>query len=345
MPVLKDDPNNVVLNFIKWNFGCHKAKCWLLNSESDPNKYFTTFKDAWNGCGEPDWLLWSLDRANSGFDTVTKALNLACAAIEEAYDVSPLYLIGAGTKKALNALQTYLGRPLHPAGAALGTVKLSDLQYTYLPPATSDAGYTGSIESISPRGRASWAVVYALQAAVRSDILVADRAMALAYEAVAFDVTNAVDRDEWDAKRSAAADSIRTDYTLTDPLIEALNARYKNPPPWSKNTVTGTSLSTGGYGGGTINQPTAGSTWSGTSGKGYEAYGSDNNTNPQSRSAWVSDANGNVIVSGNWTTPPATYDWAYTFTGLTTGQHVYVNVQWTYSNMPTATQNDPCTVG
>jgi hypothetical protein len=342
MPVLKDDPNNVVLNFIKWNFGCDKAKRWLLNSEFDPKKYFTKFIDAWTYCNEPDWLLWSLDRANSGFDTVTKALNLAREAIEAAYTVSPLYLIGDGTKNALRALQTYLATADH------GGITLDDLQKTYLPPATSDAGYTGSIESITPRGRASWAVVYALQAAVHSDILVADRAMALAYEAVVYDNTNkVVDHYEWDNKRKTAADSIRTAYPLTetDPLIAALNARYKNPPPWSKNTVTGTTIGTGGFGGGTINQPTPGSTWSGSLGKGYEAYGKDDQTNPQARSAWVSDANGNVIVSGNWTTPPAGYDWAYMFTGLTTGQQVYVNVQWTYSSMPTATQNDPCTVG
>jgi hypothetical protein len=277
-------------------------------------------------------MLWALDKVNSNIDTERQALVMATTAIQGA----SVLLTDQRSQAAFAALQAYLAVPPQ--------AKLDDLKRVYLSPAVAAAESLGSSATISPPSRAAWAVVAALESAVNADLEAGDRAASLAAEAGNWDnVNNHVNWQAWRTARDAQATGIRGLINLQQQpiiaLITALKVRYKNPPPWSRNTVDPRS---GQYGPG-IGTPTPGSNWSGSQSKGWQAFGTDDPA-PVSRTAWVSDTSGNLLATGTYIAPTGSYNWGYKFTGLTAGQTVNVNVQWTFSNSPTITENTSCTV-
>jgi hypothetical protein len=86
---------------------------------------------------------------------------------------------------------------------------------------------------------------------------------------------------------------------------------------------------------GNIVQPVAQTppgTWGAGGTKNWIAYGTDDaSLTPTSRSAFVSDSNGNEIGTGAYATPPNGYTWAFSFTNLTPNATVSVTVQWNYT--------------
>ncbi len=372
-PVLLDPANNVELNFLKWNHACLMTRWWALElfnqQQSNPGgNYYPTgqtwqFQYAWDNCPDPFWMLW--------------ALQLGGANCQVAGNPPTLYTPGEyATRLAVDALNqvprgSYVGNLWNILGDLTNFVRngVAFNQATAFVNVQQAATLLGGTTQVNDKARAASALLAGLVCANGNNISAADQAWGLAKEAQYYAAGAGVNWTNWKQDRTNLAQ--QTVHPLFDPVntVQALNlvktmaeTTYVNPPPWARNTdhLSKTQIfqprlpppAWVPHASKDIDVPvtaTPPASWHGTGSKGstyWDAYGTDDNSNFTSRSAWVSDASNNILCNGTYVSPPGgtQYQWGYSFTLLTIGQTVNVNVQWNYPNTGPTIQTVTCVV-
>jgi hypothetical protein len=374
--VITDPADNVVLNFLKWARLCTQSRCWVLDSlfPAIPGAVpptampVTTFELAWNQLTEPFWMLAALDAANdptaippalTGVDGAGNARDLAVAAVAKV-----IGLLSDDAKKAFSVLQMYVSS--RKTGAAPpGPVPLAGARLA----AGREAAAYGGTDLVSDKARAASALVAAFACADGDNIDAADVAWALATEALHWNAGPPARvnwMQYWTDRQNLAKLTVRPLFNPTTgpgkAVCDNLTKKHANPPPWARNTNhTRPWPSAGAAAPPTAPTPghlipyaivapgaaTPPGKWISTTSKsGYpvwQAFGTDDDGTPQSRSASVSPAGPAGSVSGTYISPPSgppNYQWGFQFTNLPIGQTVTLVVQWVYpSPLPTVSQS------
>jgi hypothetical protein len=114
----------------------------------------------------------------------------------------------------------------------------------------------------------------------------------------------------------------------------------------AKSETPGGKANKGDYDTCSIDTPQPNTNWTDGSSK-WAAYGFEDPTPPNGRTAWVNDLNGNKLVDGQSISPiqhNPPYQWGFKFQNLQTGQTVVLYVQWTFPDAKTFIKSVQCTV-
>jgi hypothetical protein len=321
----------------------------------------TTFALAWSQMTEPFWMLAGLDAANdptvtpaasTGVDGAGTARDLAIAAVDKV-----ISLLSGDARNAFASLKSYI----HTGKAAATPAALAELDKARVAARREAAAYGGT-DLVSNKARAASALLAAFDCANGDNIDAADVTWGLATEALYWNAGPPawINWAQYQADRHSLANQIVR--PMFNPLsgtgkavCDNLTKKYANPPPWARNTdhtrprpvagaaatavapVLGHPIEHG------ILAPAAATppgSWVSTRSKAgfqvWQAFGTDDDGTPQSRSASVSPAGPNGgSVSGTFISPPAgppNYNWGYQFLNLPIGQTVTLVVVWVYTS-------------
>jgi hypothetical protein len=292
-------------------------------------------------------------------DGAGTARDLAVAAVTKV-----IGLLSDDAKKAFTVLQTYISSR-KTGGAAPGAVQFAGARQA----AQREAAAYGDIELISNKARAAAALLAAFACVDGDNIDGADATWGLATEALHWNAGPPA-RINWTQYRTDRQNLAKhTVQPLFNPaagpgkaLCDHLTKKLASPAPWARNTnhtrpgpVTGATAHAAAAAPGHLTAlgivapgaATPPGKWISSRTKSgfacWQAFGTDDDGTPQSRSAGVSPAGPNGSVSGTYISPPAgppNYDWGYQFLNLPIGQTVTLVVQWVYPPpQPTVSQS------
>jgi hypothetical protein len=311
---MADNPDNHLLNFLKFNLACVPARQWAIQIENQLLQQQNQLDYAWANCPDPFWMIWAnywvsrkVPKVAFGVPAVRSQVAAIMSQLSTGNKFNP------SSKQAYQQLTKFFTDPSVDIDAALR------LAYKGI----ADAKGDGKHGYVTVAARAAQALAAAIECHhPRSDddvpamITAAHTAVEFGWEAL--DGIGSLDQH-----RTTLAGQIQNgDWAgLADPDVSTAlhqyeQVRLRKPPPWSHDTQ-GTQV-----GGPVINTPLGNSNWyENTMAKNWTTYGSDGGVVVAQRTAKVTDPNGTVY----WGSPVAASsgnDWGFSFTGLTSGNAV-----------------------